>query len=98
MTSWELLAFLAFALWLLYLDNCVHAIRLWRQERTYRSIRNAYIGLMLFVGLSLIAAASINRAFPDAIPEVVLDGLRPVLYGMLLLGGVVLAWTWRAEE
>lgn len=92
------LAVLAVVLWTLYVDNAAHALRMWLHERTYRSLRNAYIGLMLFVGLTLIAAAAVNHAFPDAIPTLLLDALRPVLYGMLLVGGVVLAWTWRAEE
>lgn len=81
-----------------YLDHLFHAGKLWRREHSARAFRNLFIAVMLQVGLFRILIGVANRAWPSIQPlEVIRAVTSPILTLMLLSGGIVIAWSWRAQ-
>ena len=80
----------------MWAPHTFYAIRQWRRERTARAFRNAFIAIMLLVGLSRGVLAGAARLWPGTEwIQVANRGLTPVLFLFLITGAMVAWWTWR---
>jgi len=96
-TLW--LATLSLTVFCTYLYHLYRAGRQWRRERSYRALRNFFIAIMLQVGLARIVLGAALRAFPDVQVLILANTVTaPILYVMLLSGGLVLALAWLADD
>lgn len=92
------LAVFSIAIFVVWLDHLYHAIRRYRHDRTVRSFRNAFIAVMLQVGLARIAVAALFRLYPNDVIGWVAAFLSPILTLLLLSGAIVVFWSWRVER
>ena len=93
------LALLSGIVFLTYTYHLYRSAKLWRRERTYRSIRAFFIAVMLQLGLFRIALGAMLRAYPEATWLVTLNNFAaPILYVMLLSGGVLLGVAWILDD
>lgn len=70
----------------------VRAALLWREERSVRSLRNAYIATMILVAMVSLVAGSLSRGYPPALEFARFVGF--IVRGMLLVGAIVVVISW----
>lgn len=78
--------------------HCFRAVRLTINTRSFRNFRNAFIAVMLQVGMFRIWIASAITLAPDE-PwlNLMQQFTAPLLSLLLLSGGFVVAYTWWRE-
>lgn len=84
---------------LIWIPHLYYAIRLWRRRRSARTFRNAFIAIMLMVGLSRGVLAGAARIWPATEWVQVLNrGAAPIIFLLLITGAVVAFITWRSDN
>jgi len=84
------------SLCVLFMIHFGFATRRWRRDRDMRSFRNFLIGLLLAVSTLTIFGGSLARLFPELIDAVRFFGY--IIRGMLLVGGIVVVYTWLRSD
>lgn len=98
LTPEALIALLAYtgSLFLMFVYHFYRATRRWRRRQDIPAFRSWIISVMLAVATATIFAGSLARLIPELIDAVRFFGY--VVRGMLLLGGVIVVWTWRRDD
>jgi hypothetical protein len=83
----------------LWLPHLYYAVQLWRQHRSSRTFRNAFIAAMLVVSLFRGVLAGAARLWPGTEwVQVANRAITTIIFLLLITGALLSWWTWRHQQ